>query len=94
MDSSKSDPGGIPEESKEDDLSRGRQSMSGSKDKGNVVISVRVRPEPANNDGNTSAGEWLVDGRQSLIAYKGREGGDYYYGGLTHWFGARCCGAS
>lgn len=24
-------------------------------------------------------GEWMVDGRQSLVAYKGREGGDYYY---------------
>ena len=22
----------------------------------------------------------MVDGRRSLVAYKGREGGDYYYG--------------
>jgi hypothetical protein len=25
----------------------------------------------------------MVDGRKSLIAYRGREGGDYYYGQLN-----------
>ena len=25
-------------------------------------------------------GEWMVDGRRSLVAYRGREGGDYHYG--------------
>lgn len=46
--------------------------------KGNVVVSVRVRP----NDGTEAKtdGEWMVDGRRSLIAYNGKEGGDYYYG--------------
>ena len=47
--------------------------------KGNVIVSVRVRPDAAGND-NTAEGEWMVDGRKSLIAYQGKEGGDYYYG--------------
>lgn len=47
--------------------------------KGNVIVSVRVRPDPGGGD-NRVEGEWMVDGRKSLIGYKGREGGDYYYG--------------
>lgn len=50
--------------------------------KGNVLVSVRVRPD--NNAGQQNPeGEWMVDGRKSLIAYKGKEGGDYIYGMLT-----------
>ena len=67
-----------------------RQSESGTRDrepdsresesKGNVIVSVRVRPDAG---GDRSGGrEWLVDSRQSLIAYKGRERGDYFYGAL------------
>lgn len=47
--------------------------------KGNVLVSVRVRPD-ANVDQKGPEGEWMVDGRKSLIAYKGKEGGDHYYG--------------
>ena len=47
--------------------------------KGNVIVSVRVRPDASTNIGNPE-GEWMVDGRKSLIAYKGKEGGDHYYG--------------
>ena len=47
--------------------------------KGNVIVSVRVRPDAAGNDGKAD-GEWMVDSRKSLIAYRGKEGGDYYYG--------------
>lgn len=49
--------------------------------KGNVIVSVRVRPD-AGGDGARpkTDGEWMVDGRKSLVAYRGREGGDYYYG--------------
>ncbi|KAL8768098.1 MAG: hypothetical protein Q9209_005561 [Squamulea sp. 1 TL-2023] len=47
--------------------------------KGNVIVSVRVRPDAAGNGDARSEGEWLVDGRRSLISYRGREGGDYYY---------------
>lgn len=60
---------------------RGRDSGSKEKEsKGNVIVSVRVRPDVSAN--KASAREWLVDSRQSLVAYRGREGGDYYYGEL------------
>lgn len=54
---------------------------SGKEAKGNVIVSVRVRPDTGGD--KSSAKDWLVDGRQSLVAYKGRERGDYYYGELT-----------
>ncbi|KAL9098909.1 MAG: hypothetical protein Q9163_005519 [Psora crenata] len=58
--------------------SRGRDSGSKDKEsKGNVIVGVRVRPDAG---GDRSSGkEWLVDPRRSLVAYRGREGGDYYY---------------
>ena len=48
--------------------------------KGNVIVSVRVRPDAGNSGDKKSEGEWMVDGRRSLVAYKGREGGEYFYG--------------
>ena len=60
-----------------------RESDIKDKDtKGNVLVSVRVRPDAGGSGDNAAAadqGEWLVDGRRSLIAYKGKEGGDYRY---------------
>ena len=47
--------------------------------KGNVVVSVRVRPDAAGGDGSRTEGEWMVEGRRALISYNGREGGDYRY---------------
>jgi centromeric protein E len=47
--------------------------------KGNVIVSVRVRPGK-NSDGDSPEGEWMVDGRRSLISYKGKEGGNHLYG--------------
>lgn len=47
--------------------------------KGNVVVSVRVRPD-ANTDHGHPEGEWMVDGRKSLISYRGKDGGDHFYG--------------
>jgi centromeric protein E len=53
-------------------------SKHGGKDnKGNVIVSVRVRPEAGGD--SKPEGEWMVDGRRSLISYNGREGGDYRY---------------
>ncbi|PHH67888.1 hypothetical protein CDD82_1019 [Ophiocordyceps australis] len=46
--------------------------------KGNVLVSVRVRPDSKSQDPSLE-GEWMVDGRKSLIAYRGKEGGDHYY---------------
>lgn len=59
--------------------------------KGNVIVSVRVRPDAGATGAlrNPSEGEWMVDGRRSLVAYKGKEGGDYYYG-MFFWNFA-CC---
>ena len=48
--------------------------------KGNVIVSVRVRPDAGATGTNKTDGEWMVDGRRSLVAYRGKEGGDYYYG--------------
>lgn len=57
-----------------------RHSASASKDgKGNVTVSVRVRPD-SGGDGASVDGEWMVDGRRSLVSYKGREAGEYLYG--------------
>ena len=47
--------------------------------KGNVLVSVRVRPDTGPAEAR-SQGEWMVDGRRSLVSYKGKEGGEYYYG--------------
>lgn len=59
------------------DISNKRQSKSDSK--GNVLVSVRVRPDAGGQESRTD-GEWTVDGRKSLITYNGKEGGDYIYG--------------
>ncbi|KAL4993668.1 kinesin motor domain-containing protein [Aspergillus recurvatus] len=56
----------------------GEPASSRSKEtKGNVIVSVRVRP---NVSGESSANpEWMVDARRGLLVYNGKEGGDYYY---------------
>ncbi|KAF4988323.1 hypothetical protein FGRMN_9831 [Fusarium graminum] len=46
--------------------------------KGNVVVSVRVRPDASGNNGSPE-GEWMVDGRKSLISFRGKDGGDHFY---------------
>ncbi|KKY29029.1 putative kinesin family protein [Phaeomoniella chlamydospora] len=56
----------------------GARSGRGKVNKGNVVVSVRVRPDAAGT-GSSADGEWMVDGRRSLVAYRGKEGGDYFY---------------
>ena len=55
-----------------------KRRNSGKGGKGNVIVSVRVRPE-AGEEKNSSK-DWFVDGRQSLVVYRGREGGNYHYG--------------
>lgn len=56
-----------------------KRASKGADGKGNVLVSVRVRPDAATSQ-SKSEGEWLVDGRRSLISYHGRDAGDYYYG--------------
>ncbi|GAP83511.1 putative motor domain protein [Rosellinia necatrix] len=57
---------------------REKRSSKALDGKGNVIVSVRVRPDAGGGNSQTE-GEWMVDGRKSLVAYRGREGGDYYY---------------
>lgn len=66
--------GAVPKPST--DAASKRQSKADTK--GNVLVSVRVRPDASQD--RRPDGEWLVDGRQALIAYNGKEGGDHYYG--------------
>jgi centromeric protein E len=51
--------------------------------KGNVVVSVRVRPDASGSNGSPE-GEWMVDGRKSLISFRGKDGGDHFYGMCLH----------
>lgn len=65
-----------------DDASTAKGGEGGSKPKetkGNVIVSVRVRPDAPNGETARTHGEWSVEGRQSLVSYRGKEGGDYYY---------------
>lgn len=67
---------------------RGRADSKGTgsmqKDgKGNVLVSVRVRPDVGAKDSKQEI-EWEVNNKRALISYKGREGGDYTYGEVTH----------
>jgi centromeric protein E len=50
--------------------------------KGNVIVSVRVRPDVGAKD-NQQEVEWDVNNKQALISYRGKEGGEYIYG-TTH----------
>ena len=60
-------------------LSAKSSIREGKENKQNVIVSVRVRPDTSADNGGKSEGEWMVDGRRSLVAFRGREGGDYYY---------------
>lgn len=60
-------------------LSRSSSAMGDNdmdKSKGNVLVSIRVRPSEAGKEAN----EWTVDSSKSLVRYNGKEGGDYYLG--------------
>ncbi|KAH8731315.1 kinesin motor domain-containing protein [Phaeosphaeriaceae sp. PMI808] len=67
-----------------DDDGRGRTDNKGNsgslpKDgKGNVLVSVRVRPDVGAKDSKQEM-EWEVNNKHALISYKGREGGEYSY---------------
>jgi centromeric protein E len=71
-----------------DDEARGRpdgktaDASGAHKDgKGNVLVSVRVRPDVVKDKQQEM--DWVVSGKRSLITYRGKEGGDYYYGTVT-----------
>ncbi|KAG8623753.1 hypothetical protein KVT40_008729 [Elsinoe batatas] len=61
----------------ESNLKFGKEYSKEGKDmKGNVVVSVRVRP---NGSDTTANPDWVVDNKGALISYKGGEGGDFRY---------------
>ena len=66
----------------EDSAFNSKRSSGAGKDssKGNVLVSVRVRPDAGGGEAGQTDGEWVVDGRRSLVTYRGKEGGDYRYG--------------
>ncbi|KAL5396797.1 hypothetical protein PMIN06_006581 [Paraphaeosphaeria minitans] len=48
--------------------------------KGNVIVSVRVRPDAGAKDTKQDTEtEWEVSNKRALISYRGRDGGDHYY---------------
>lgn len=70
----------------EDDGGRGRElskTTSADKDassqKGNVIVSVRVRPNASNSE-NSGLQDWELDNRAGVITYRGKEGGDFQSG--------------
>ena len=62
-----------------DEAEESRRNSKGKEVKGNVIVSVRVRPDAGSVDVASTEGEWMVDGRRSLVAFRGKEGGDYFY---------------
>lgn len=67
--------------SSQNGLSRSRSAKKKESSKGNVVVSVRIRPEQNGlADGNGSTGEWYVDSQGDEITYHGKDGGAYHYG--------------
>jgi centromeric protein E len=50
--------------------------------RGNVIVSVRVRPDAGNA---ANEGEFSVDSRRALVSCRGPNGGDYIYGGWEWW---------
>lgn len=45
--------------------------------KGNIIVSVRVRPDGVDDQSNSS--DWHVDGKHSTVGYRGRDGGTYEF---------------
>ncbi|KAJ6172060.1 hypothetical protein N7470_001127 [Penicillium chermesinum] len=56
-----------------------KSSSRPKESKGNVIVSVRVRPDGNAGETPRNHGEWSVDGRKSLISHRAKDGGDYYY---------------
>lgn len=59
------------------DLIYDEQDASAKEASGNVIVSVRVRPEGGNRSASGRNFGWTVDGERSLINFEGR---DYFYG--------------
>ncbi|PGH01280.1 centromeric protein E [Blastomyces parvus] len=73
------DRGGRGREESDAISGNGKRASKGKEAKGNVLVSVRVRPDANGAENPKSDGEWMVDGRRSLVSYRGKESGDYFY---------------
>lgn len=62
----------------EESMADSKRNSKGKEVKGNVIVSVRVRPDGGATPNAQTEGEWMVDGRRALVAYRGKEGGDYH----------------
>ncbi|EEA25861.1 Kinesin-like protein kip2 [Talaromyces marneffei ATCC 18224] len=67
------------EHDSKDALGAGKRGARPKEAKGNVIVSVRVRPDTGANENSRAEGEWMVDGRRSLISFRGKESYDYLY---------------
>lgn len=68
------------EHDSKDALGAGKKVARPKEAKGNVIVSVRVRPDTGANENSRAEEEWMVDGRRSLISFRGKESYDYLYG--------------
>lgn len=68
------------EHDSKDALGVGKKGARPKEAKGNVIVSVRVRPDTGANENSRAEEEWMVDGRRSLISFRGKESYDYLYG--------------
>jgi centromeric protein E len=50
--------------------------------KGNVIVSVRIRPDAGAKDAKQEQ-EWDISNKRAVVAYKGREGGEFQYGNVA-----------
>ncbi|KAI9818166.1 MAG: hypothetical protein M1827_000791 [Pycnora praestabilis] len=57
----------------------GRRHSKSEEPKGNVIVSVRVRPNAGAGEDTKAEGDWIIDRRRALISFRGREGGDCFY---------------
>lgn len=62
----------------DDARARGEGGTAPKDGKGNVLVSVRVRPDVVKDKQQEL--DWEVNGKRSLVSYRGKEGGDYIYG--------------
>ena len=68
-----------------DDASASDGSPLPKDGKGNVVVSVRVRPDAGAKDSNQEA-DWEINNKLGLLTYNGREGGEFCYGTVTQHY--------
>lgn len=67
-------------EETDDTTGTAKANAKSKESKGNVIVSVRVRPDASGSETLRTNGEWALDGRKGVIAYRGKESGDYSYG--------------